>query len=92
MTRKTTLLVICILIVAVAPIWLATAQRRGSSRRPKTRATVAGWYTFIGPDGDFSLAFPAKPERSNSDAEGPVTSIRHYQVSTKAGKYFSINL
>jgi hypothetical protein len=50
-----------------------------------------GWYTFIGPDGEFSLAFPAKPERSNSDAEGPVTSIRQYQVSAKAGNHFSIN-
>lgn len=91
-SRKTALLVIPILIITVATNWLAVAQRRGTSRTPTKRATVAGWYTFIGPDGDFSLAFPAKPERSNSDAEGPVTSIRQYQVSTKTGNHFSINL
>jgi hypothetical protein len=90
--REIRLLIVLILIITVAPNWLSTAQRRGSSRSPKTRATIAGWYTFIGPDGDFSLAFPAKPERFNSDVEGPVTSIRHYQVSTKAGNHFSINL
>jgi hypothetical protein len=90
--RKIRLSLILILIITVAPNWLSSAQRRGSSRTPQTRATVAGWYTFIGPDGDFSLAFPAKPERSNSDAEGPVTSIRQYQVSTKAGSHFSVNL
>ena len=50
-----------------------------------------GWYIFKGPDGDFSLVFPAKPEPFESGVEGPVTSIRHYQ-STKDGKHFSINL
>jgi hypothetical protein len=89
---KGILLVFFILLVAVAPNWPAIAQRRGSSRISRKSATPLGWYIFKGPDGDFYLAFPAKPERSNSDAEGPVTSIRQYQVSTKAGNHFSINL
>jgi len=51
-----------------------------------------GWYIFKGPDGDFSLAFPAKPQPLESDVEGPVTTIRHYHLSTKDGKYFSVNI
>lgn len=86
--RKPTLLLIYVLMIAVAPNWLATAQRRGSSRKA---VTPIKWYTFKGPDGDFSLAFPAKPEPFDSDAEGPVTTIRHYHLSTKDGRYFSIN-
>ena len=89
---KHVLLVLCFLLVTVASNWLAIAQRPASSRISKKTATPLGWYIFKGPDGDFSLAFPAKPEPFESGVEGPVTSIRHYQVSTKAGKYFSINL
>lgn len=90
--RKASLFLICILIITAASNWLATAQRRGSSPVSNKRATPAGWYIFPGPDGDFSLAFPGKPKPSDSDGEGPVTIIRHYEVSTKAGKYFSVNL
>lgn len=92
MTRKAKLLLIHILIVTVAPNWLAIAQRRGSSRISNKPATLLGWYIFKGPDGDFSLAFPAKPQPLESDVEGPVTTIRHYHLSTKDGKYFSVNI
>lgn len=86
--RKPTLLLMYVLIIAVAPNWLATAQRRGSSREA---AKPIKWYTFKGPDGDFSLAFPAKPEPFETSAEGPVTMIRTYHLSTKDGQYFSVN-
>ena len=89
---KITLLLFYLLLIAVAPHYIAIAQRRDSSRISNRSATPAGWYIFKGPDGDFSLAFPAKPEPFESGIEGPVTSIRHYQVSTKAGKHFSINV
>jgi hypothetical protein len=92
MIRKTTLLLVYILLVTVAPNWLASAQRRGLSRISNKPATPSGWYIFKGPDGDFSLAFPAKPQPFESDVEGPVTTIRHYQLSTKDGKYFSVNI
>src|SRR5258705_2062660 len=88
---KSILLIFSILL-AIAPNWLAIAQRQGSSRKPNRSATLLGWYIFKCPDGDFSLAFPSKPEPFESGIEGPVTSIRHYQVSTKAGNHFSINL
>lgn len=89
---KITLLLFYLLLIAVAPHYLAIAQRRDSSRISNRSATPAGWYIFKGPDGDFTLAFPAKPEPFESGIEGPVTSIRHYQVSTKDGKHFSINI
>lgn len=89
MTRKSTLLLTSFLILTVAPDWVA--QRRTSSHKPTT-ATPVGWFSFTGPDGDFSLAFPAKPQPFESDIEGPVTTIRHYHLSTKGGKYFSVNI
>lgn len=89
---KTVLLVIYTLLV-IAPLnWPTIAQRRGSSRESNKSATPLGWYVFKGPDGDFSLAFPAKPQPLESDVEGPVTAIRHYHLSTKGGKYFSVNI
>jgi hypothetical protein len=91
-SRKSILLVFSILLCTVAPSWLAIAQRRGSSRILNKPATPLGWYVFKGPDGDFSLAFPAKPQPFESDVEGPVTTIRHYHLSTKDGKYFSVNI
>ena len=87
-TSKKTWLVIVALVIAIWPNWLTSAQKRVPSRKA---ATPAQWYRFIGPDGDFSLAFPAKPEPFESEAEGPVTSIRQYHLSTKEGRYFSVN-
>jgi hypothetical protein len=88
----TILLVFCVLLLTVAPTWLAIAQKRGSSRISNKPSTPSGWYVFKGPDGDFSLAFPSKPAPYESDVEGPVTIIRHYHLSTKDGKYFSVNI
>jgi hypothetical protein len=85
-SKPATLLLINLLIIAVASSSLA--QRRDTSRKA---ATHVEWYRFTGPDGDFSLAFPAKPEPFESDAEGPVTMIRTYHLSTKDGQYFSVN-
>ena len=77
-----------IFLVAASLGWRTTAQQQSSSTK---RATPAPWYIFTGPDSDFSLAFPAKPVPSESAAEGPVTMIRSYHLSTKDGKYFSVN-
>jgi hypothetical protein len=85
MTRKSKLLLISILILTVAPNWVAFGQRRTSSRKPNT-ATPVGWYPFTVPDGDFSLAFPAKPQPFESDIEGPVTTIRHYDLPQKTAR------
>jgi hypothetical protein len=89
---KATLLLVYFLIITAAPSWLAIAQKRGSSRPLNKPLTPSGWYMFKGPDGDFSLAFPSEPAPYESDVEGPVTIIRHYHLSTKDGKYFSVNI
>lgn len=90
--REIKFALILLLIVSIVPNWLTIAQRRASSRPSNKPATPLGWYIFKGPDGDFSLAFPAKPQPFESDVEGPVTTIRHYHLSTKDGKYFSVNI
>ena len=85
---KYTLTVLHIFLIAVSLNLRTTAQQQNSSTK---RATPPAWYIFTGPDGDFSLAFPAKPVLYKAEAEGPVTTIRHYQLSTKDGEYFSVN-
>jgi hypothetical protein len=82
--------VLSILVMVI----LATLSMRSDAQRrqsPATRSRKTESYTFFGPDGDFSLAFPAKPSRSHSENEESATMIRHYQLSTSEGNYFSVN-
>ena len=46
------------------------------------------WRKFIGPDEDFSLLFPTKPERLR-DGQGSVTIIRHF-LSASGSYSFSV--
>lgn len=85
--RKTSLILISLLIISFAVDWRMSAQRKS----PSTKHIAQAWYTFHGPEGEFSLAFPAKPLPFESPVEGPVTMIRHYHLSTSDGKYFSVN-
>lgn len=67
-------------------------QRRGSTR-PNPAASKDGisrWYTFQGPDGDFALDFPSKPERVE-DVQGPVTILRRYALSAE-NTYFEVSI
>ena len=85
--RKTSLILISLFIICFAVDWRTSAQQKSSSNKHAAQP----WYTFNGPDGEFSLAFPAKPLPFESPVEGPVTVIRHYHLSTSDGKYFSVN-
>jgi len=87
LASKTTLILFHIFLIAVALDLRTTAQQQRSS----TKRPTSAWYIFTGPDGDFSLAFPAKPLPFESEADGPVTMMRHYHLSTIDGKYFSVN-
>lgn len=86
---KIALVSLQVTLVLVTADFRTDAQHR---RAPTKQPTPTPWYTFLGPDGDFSLAFPAKPAPSHAESEEPVTSIRHYDLSTKDGKYFSVNV
>jgi hypothetical protein len=60
---------------------------------PKTaivKEAKTGWYTFRGPDHDFSLDFPSKPKRVE-DIQGPVTVLRRYASFTE-DTYFEISI
>ncbi|MFL6335343.1 MAG: hypothetical protein ACJ754_18680 [Pyrinomonadaceae bacterium] len=48
-----------------------------------------GWYAFAGPDGDFTLRFPSKPEQER-DSAGLISTIRRY-TSTNDSFYFGID-
>lgn len=87
LAEKITLVVISLFVISFAVDWRTIAQRKSSSNKRATQT----WYVFTGPDGDFSLAFPAKPQPFESPSEGPVTMIRAYHLSTSDGKYFSVN-
>lgn len=85
--RKTPLILISLFLISFGVDWRTTAQRKSSSNKHAAQA----WYIFTGPDGEFSLAFPAKPLPFESPSEGPVTMIRAYHLSTGDGEYFSVN-
>lgn len=90
---KKRLAVVSIIIISLwslTSVWQsASAQGRRGFGRNKAQATDR-WYTFIGPDGDFTLAFPRKPNREQ-DTQGLVTLIRAYAVMTETGMHFSVN-
>jgi len=60
------------------------------ARAKKSNARADRWFTFKGPDGDFTLFFPAKPSQEQA-TEGPVTDIRTYSLTTVEGMRFSVN-
>jgi len=68
----------------------AQASENKSPTRPKLKAKPSTWYIFRSPDEDFTLAFPEKPALKQV-AQGPVTILRSYEVTTNEGTTFSIN-
>lgn len=81
------LIAITLLSILTAASDLAIAQLR---RNSASDVAPAEWYTFKGPDGDFTLRFPFKPARE-TETEGTTTLIRAYAINTKTGMRFSIN-
>jgi hypothetical protein len=67
-----------------------TAAQRHRVHKRSIQPAAERWYTFTGPDRDFSLDFPREPKREQ-DGEGPVTLIRAYGLTTENGMRFSIN-
>jgi hypothetical protein len=80
----------CIADCASFIISPAQASENRSSTRPKLNAKLDKWYIFRGPDGDFTLQFPRKPDIQDI-SEGPITLIRYYGVTTDDGTTFSVN-
>ena len=95
--RKWQALIPVLLSVAIFAFALTTyPQRRqqfqNRSRQKSTSIKTSGakWYTFTGPDNDFTIDFPTRPRRAE-DVQGPVTILRRY-VSTTGTTYFEISL
>jgi hypothetical protein len=68
-------------------------HRRKTSSQNKvgtTKSVEARWYTFRGPDGDFTINFPAEPKRTE-DVQGPVTVLRRYNLAV-GSMYFEISI
>lgn len=72
------------------------AQQQNSSRKARhptsitTKVPGAKWYTFRGPDNDFTLDFPSRPKRVE-DVQGPVTVVRRYAL-TFENIYFEVSI
>jgi hypothetical protein len=60
---------------------IGSAQKRKTIKQ--TRTKIDRWYTFVSPDGDFTLSFPQKPSRE-PDGTGPASPIRVYALYTEA--------
>jgi hypothetical protein len=78
------------LTLAVHPKQKYQTQNRPRAKRSATKAVNAQWYIFRGPDNDFTLDFPSKPDRAE-DVQGPVTTLRRYVSATNA-TYFEISI
>ncbi|HEX8475393.1 MAG TPA: hypothetical protein VF666_15285 [Pyrinomonadaceae bacterium] len=85
-----------ILIVATLPSTPAIRSQQINPHQKRTQPKLATdrsknteWYTFKGPDNDFTLDFPVKPKRIE-DVQGPVTIIRRYGLVAKS-IYFEIS-
>lgn len=88
-------IVLIMAAAAAAAVQQGQEKRGGQKTPPRSRPAAvnpagAGWYTFRGPDEDFSIRFPAKPEREE-DAQGPVTLLRRYAAAAD-GMYFEISI
>jgi hypothetical protein len=68
-----------------------TAAQRHRVHKRSVQPAAERWYTFTGPDRDFSLDFPHEPKREQ-DGQGPVTLIRTYGLNTEDGMRFYVNL
>jgi len=66
---------------------IGTAQK--GKRRKHAPAQINRWYVLVGPDGDFTLSFPDRPNRE-ADEPGPVTMYKTYGLYTQNQMRFSI--
>jgi hypothetical protein len=62
----------------------------------KTRAKGSGagtarWFTFKGPDGDFTLSFPGRPGPEQQVDQRTITIVRAFGLTTVGGNHYSIN-
>ena len=67
---------------------IASAQNRKSIKQSRTQTDR--WYVLVGPDGDFTLSFPEKPNRE-ADEPGPDSVFKSYGLYTQNGMRFSVN-
>lgn len=79
---KVRILAAAILTVALLiPASIGNAQERKRAKQEVYKTKT--WYTFVSPDGDFTLSFPQEPTRE-PDTSGPATPIRVYSLYTVA--------
>jgi len=79
---KVRILTAAILTVALLiPASIGNAQERKRTKQQRSKTNT--WYTFVSPDGDFTLSFPREPSRE-PDEFGPATPVRIYSLYTVA--------
>jgi hypothetical protein len=84
-----------IVLIMIGCFWVLSSVRNQAiaqaRERPKrSLAPVGRWYTYTGPDGDFTLTFPMKPSPGEV-GQGPVTLIRTVDLTMNDGAHFSVN-
>jgi hypothetical protein len=72
--------VVLVVLILSGAGQVTRAQAQRAAVAPKATSAEA-WETFAGPDGDFTVSLPGRPTRA-ADAQGPVTTIRFYELIT----------
>jgi hypothetical protein len=65
-----------------------TAQK---ARAKRSGLSTARWFTFKGPDGDFTLSFPGRPGPEQQADQGAITIVRAFGLTTVGGNHYSVN-
>lgn len=84
-----------ITVLAAVPAVGTQGKRAKSKAAPRAKPAAAHtaraeWYSFKGPDNDFTIAFPTVPARAE-DVQGPVTLLRRYATAAD-NIYFEISI
>jgi hypothetical protein len=67
------------------PLNAQKARAKGSGAR------TVRWFTFKGPDGDFTLSFPGRPGPEQQVDQGTITIVRAFGLTTVEGNHYSVN-
>jgi len=79
---------------ALRPVFASLKSYSPTAQKARAKRSVPGtarWFTFKGPDGDFTLSFPGRPGPEQQADQGAITIVRAFGLTTIGGNHYSVN-
>jgi hypothetical protein len=79
---------------ALRPAFVRIKNYAPNPQQPRAKRSGARptrWFTFKGPDGDFTVSFPGRPGPEQQADQGAITIVRAFGLTTLEGNYYSVN-